>query len=252
MQPLRQRNYVAPSTGREIKAVLCDTFGTVVDWRSGITGEVRAFAQSHTLIIDAELFADQWRGEYQASMDPIREGAREYVPLDQLHLENLQRTLPLHGLSFEDFKEADVQALNRGWERLPPWPDSLPGLAALRRHYIVGPLSNANTSLLVNMAKNAGLPWDVIIGSDITRTYKPDPVAYEAAAAILGLHPGEVMLCAAHNGDLTAARHTGMATAFIPRPTEHGPEQSSDLAASSSWDIVASDLVELASKLDYE
>ncbi|MDN4645501.1 HAD-IA family hydrolase [Arthrobacter sp. PsM3] len=129
------------------------------------------------------------------------------------------------------------------------WPDSLAGLAAIRRGYIVGPLSNGNTSLLVDMAKNAGLPWDVIIGSDMTRTYKPLPAAYLRTAEFLDLRPGAVMLAAAHNNDLHAAREAGLATAFIARPTEYGPDQIADLTPESDWDLSASSITELAQEV---
>jgi 2-haloacid dehalogenase len=168
---------------------------------------------------------------------------------DQLHLENLKRVLERSGLSPAGFTSEDLEELNRAWERLPAWPDSRDGLHQLKGRYVIWPLSNGNTALLVNMGKNAGLPWDAVVGLDLLRVYKPDPAAYLGAASVLRLDPGEVMLVAAHNGDLGAARDAGLATAFVPRATEHGPGQTTDLVPASDWDAVAADLIQLARAL---
>ena len=241
--------YIPLSTGRQLKAVLFDTFGTVVDWRSGVAAEVGRFAERHGLALDSSGFADKWRAEYQPAMELVRSGHRGYVPLDQLHLENLKRVLMAGGVSPDEFSPDELEELNRAWERLPAWPDSREGLQQLKSRYVVGPLSNGNTALLVHMAKNAGLPWDVVVGSDLLQAYKPDAAAYLGAAAVLRLHPGEVMLVAAHNNDLAAARDAGLATAFVPRPAEHGPGQSTDLAPAPGWDVVAADFIDLSRTL---
>ncbi|MGO4493237.1 HAD-IA family hydrolase [Arthrobacter sp. 2YAF22_2] len=170
--------------------------------------------------------------------------------MDKLHRENLDPVLRRHDFDPARLDAGTLEELNKSWHRLPPWPDSLEGLAAIRRGYIVGPLSNGNTSLLLDMARNAGLPWDVIIGSDMTRTYKPLPTAYLRTAEFLDLRPGAVMLVAAHNKDLHAAREAGLATAFIPRPTEYGPGQTADLTPESDWDLSASSITELAHELE--
>ncbi|MGV9861436.1 haloacid dehalogenase type II [Rhodococcus koreensis] len=239
----------SPSTGRSIRAVLFDTFGTVVDWRTGIASAVAGYAERRQLELDAAAFADRWRDRYQPSMEPIRCGAREFVTLDTLHRENLDAALLESGIDPADHDAGELDDLSRVWHELTPWPDSVPGLTAIRSDYIIGPLSNGNTSLLLDMAKNAGIPWDVIIGSDSNRMYKPHPRAYLHTAQLLGLHPGEVMLAAAHNGDLEAAQAAGLATAFILRPLEHGPHQTTDLAPTGSWDISATDITDLAAQL---
>lgn len=241
--------FVSPSTGCAVRAVLFDTFGTVVDWRTGISRAVQEFADRHRIGIDATDFATRWRARYQPAMHRVRTGARPYVTLDILHRENLDEVLSQYGLTVAAFADEELDTLARAWRELPPWPDSVAGIAALKRHYIVGPLSNANTSLLVDMAKLSGLGWDVVLGTDVSRAYKPDPAAYLAPVALLGLDPGEVMLAAAHNDDLAAARNTGLATAFIARPGEHGPGQTRDLTPESDWDASASSITELAGTL---
>ena len=225
---------------RSVQAVLFDTFGTVVDWRSGIAAAVAELSTE----VDPLAFADAWRARYQPSMEPIRAGRRPFVRLTDLHRENLTATLAAF-----DWQLDEVEHLNRAWERLPAWPDSVPGLLRLKERHPVGPLSNGDTALLVRMARHAGLPWDVVLGSDVTRRYKPHPEAYTRAAEFLDLPPSAVMLVAAHNDDLAAARAAGLATGFVARPAEHGPGQRTDLTPTADWDVVAADLVELAGKV---
>jgi 2-haloacid dehalogenase len=229
-------------TAGGIRAVLFDTFGTVVDWRSGIAAAVEELTDA----VDPLAFADAWRARYQPSMEPIRAGRRPFVRLTDLHRENLAATLAEFGW---DLDADAAERLNHAWERLPAWPDSVEGLRLLKQSHLIGPLSNGDTALLARMARHAGLPWDVVLGSDVTRRYKPHPEAYTRAAAFLDLPPAAVMLVAAHNDDLAAARAAGLATGFVPRPAEHGPDQRTDLTATADWDVVAADLVELAGRL---
>lgn len=221
-----------------VKALIFDVFGTCVDWRRSVAREVAAALPG----IDATAFADAWRGEYDPAMARIREGGRGYVPLDDLHLENLHRVAA----------RFDVTApgnLNAAWEKLDPWPDVLPGLTHMRRTHILAPCSNGSIALMTRLARYAKLPWDCILGADLARDYKPQPAVYHACCAALRLAPSEVMMVAAHNGDLHAARAEGLRTAFVLRPTEHGPNQSTDLHPDAEWDIVASDFVDLAQAL---
>ncbi len=231
-----------------IKALLFDVFGTIVDWRCGVATEVESFFTKRSIAIDAAAFADAWRAKYQPAMEQIRRSSRNYVELDVLHRENLDATLADFDLSGL-INSAARSELNRAWEKLPPWPDSVQGLTALKSRYAIAPCSNGSIALMTWLSKFANLPWDAVLGAGIAKNYKPSPEVYLASAAALGLPPTDVMMVAAHNGDLTAARNTGLKTAFIPRPTEHGPGQTTDLEPSSNWDFIASDLNHLAEKL---
>ncbi len=171
----------------------------------------------------------------------------EWTILDELHHAALVALLPEFGIA--SLPERDLRFLTSCWHRLSPWPDADDGLRRLKSDYIIGPLSNGNLSLLVDLAKFAGLPWDVIFGADLFRHYKPDPETYLGVCAFLGLRPEQVMMAAAHNYDLAAAKELGLRTAFIPRPMEHGPGQTTDLSAEQPWDVIATDLVDLAEKL---
>ena len=231
----------------DIKALGFDVFGTVVDWRNSIAREGEAFGRKHGISADWVRFADAWRGLYQPSMDKVRNGEIGWTKLDDLHrmaLDQLLKQFNITGVA-----EADIDHLNRAWHRLDPWPDAVEGLTRLKKKYVLTTLSNGNVALMVNMAKRAGLPWDVILGAEPTRHYKPQREAYIGTAEYLGLRPEELMLVAAHNGDLKAASGFGLRTAFVPRPTEHGPGQTKDLAPDGTWDVVARDFVDLAEKL---
>jgi 2-haloacid dehalogenase len=241
--------FTAPSTGQVVRAVLFDVFGTVVDWRAGVAAAVRRFAGEQGLELDAGAFADAWRSRYGPGMRRVSTGERPFAVLDALHRENLDGVLADLGLEPGRFAPAALDELNRAWHFLPPWPDSVPGITALKRDYIVGPLSNGNTSLLLDMAKAGGLPWDLILGSDVSRAYKPAVEAYLRPAALLGLEPGEIMLAAAHEADLAAAREAGLAAAFISRPLERGPGISGAGVAARSWDLSVSSITELADRL---
>jgi 2-haloacid dehalogenase len=242
--------YTARSTGMRLRAVLFDTFGTVVDWRSGIAAAVGAFVRSHGLGLDPGEFADAWRGLYMPSMARVRSGERPFVSLDVLHRENLVEALRSHSVDPGRFAAVELDGLARAWHVLPPWPDSGPGILELKRNFIVGPLSNGNTSLLLDMAKAGGLAWDVILGSDVSQAYKPDALAYLRPCALLGLSPGEVMLAAAHNGDLAAARSLGLATGFIARPNERGPGHRAEVTPTADWDVAATSIIDLARQLN--
>jgi 2-haloacid dehalogenase len=230
-----------------IKALVFDVFGTIVDWRSGIAREAGPFLNRYAPGLDTFDFADAWRREYSPSMEEVRSGRRPYVRLDVLHRENLVRVLTHYGIV--GVPDSEIDELNLAWHRLDPWPDSVEALCSLKREFIIAPLSNGNIRLMVDMAKRAGLPWDAILGADVVQAYKPSPQAYSETVNILGLAPAELCLVAAHNGDLAAARRLGLTTAFIARPTEHGPHQRTDLKAEEAWDFVVDDLNELAKQL---
>ncbi len=182
-------------------------------------------------------------------MAEVRSGRRPFTRLDVLHRENLVALLPDFGIDPAGVPEAEIDALNLAWHRLDPWPDSVPGLTRLRRGFIVAPLSNGNIALMVDMAKRAGLPWDAILGAEVVRAYKPTPESYLRTAEVLALRPDEMCLVAAHNDDLAAARACGYRTAFVPRPAEHGPGQTRDLAPAQDWDAVADSFELLADGL---
>lgn len=230
-----------------VRALVFDTFGTVVDWRASVIEEVEQLAARKGLNVDAEKFADAWRAGYSPAMNRVRTGELPWTRLDRLHrliLDTLLVDFRITGLS-----EAEITALNRAWHRLRPWPDAVKGLTRLKKRYIIAPLSNGNISLMTNLAKHSGLPWDCILGAELVRHYKPDPEVYQSAADFLDLAAGDVMMVAAHLGDLRAAKRVGMKTAFVTRPREFGPAGRPDLQPDSSVDLAAKDFEDLAGLL---
>ncbi|WP_158818054.1 haloacid dehalogenase type II [Methylocapsa sp. S129] len=234
----------------DLKALVFDVFGTMVDWRGGVAREAAPFlARQGRGDVDPALFADAWRRLYSPAMEEVRSGRRPFTRLDVLHRENLEAILPEFGLDPAQVAAAELDELTLAWHRLDPWADVVAGLARLKSRYIIAPLSNGNIVLMLNLAKRAGLPWDAILGAEVSRAYKPTPEAYLRTVEVLAMRPEEVCLVAAHNGDLAAARKCGLRTAFVPRPTEHGAGQTSDLAPDQDWDVTARDFGELAGKL---
>ena len=225
-----------------VQALIFDVFGTVVDWREGVAAAVA----KTDLPVDAHDFADAWRDRYQPKMTEVRSGGRGYARLDTLHRENLDYVLNDLALEMDEAGRTD---LNRAWEKLPPWPDSVPGLTRLKAKYMIAPCSNGSIAMMTRVAKFGGLPWDCILGADIAQDYKPKLGVYLACAQALNLAPSEVMMVAAHNGDLDAAREAGLKTAFLPRPMEHGAGQKTDLDATSDWDVVAADIEDVATQM---
>ncbi len=219
----------------QVKALVFDVFGTVVDWRGSCIRELTSFGNARALKRDWDQFADDWRGLYQPSMEEVRSGRRPYTVLDVLHRESLEKLLDKYEI--KGLAEQDIQHLVTIWHRLQPWPDVVEGLTRLKRRYIIGTCSNANIGLAVRMAKHSGLPWDTIVGAEVARAYKPTAQAYLGTAAALNLEPHEVMLVAAHNSDLAAAAKTGFRTAFVARPDEYGPKKKADVADNTNWDI---------------
>ncbi|SER90285.1 2-haloacid dehalogenase [Vreelandella subterranea] len=229
-----------------MKAIVFDVFGTIVDWRSSLIHQFGELEKELGIELPSEALADQWRQLYAPSMDRVRQGEIPWTVLDDLHRESLVKLLNQHGIALD---AATIDRVTHFWHKLDPWPDVQRGLQRLKEQYIIATLTNGNISLMVDVARYAELPWDMVFSAELFQHYKPDPEVYLGACQLLRLPPEEVMLCAAHNSDLRAARALGMKTAFIPRRTEYGPQQSNDLEAEEAWDFVAEDLVVLSERL---
>jgi len=232
-----------------VQACVFDEFGTVVDWRSSVIAEATNWGKAKGLTIDWVGFTDRWRLGYRPAMDKVRKAEIPWTNLDDLHrmmLEDLLQQYKIEGLS-----EEEKAQFAHVWRRLKPWPDSVEGLSRLKRKYIISPMSNGNVALMTNLAKFAGLPWDVILGSDLVEHYKPDREMYLSAPFYLDLKPEQVMMCAAHASDLQAARSYGLRTGFIYRPNEYGrgPVGVPDKAKPGDFDVVSVSIIDLAQQI---
>jgi 2-haloacid dehalogenase len=237
-------------TMRLPKALAFDVFGTVVDWRSGIAREAAPLLQKlGRSDITPEAFADGWRARYQPAMARVRSGERPFVVLDTLHRETLEELLVSLGIEPAAVGDERLHELTLAWHRLDPWPDAVVGLTRLKQRFPIVTLSNGNIALMLDMARRAGLPWDAILGAEVSGHYKPDPEAYLATARALAIEPNELCLVAAHHSDLSAARACGLLTAYVDRPMEYGGRPAPDLHFAQDWEWSMNSLIELADML---
>jgi len=230
-----------------VKVLAFDVFGTVVDWRSSVIAEGEQLGTNKGLKVDWAAFADAWRAVYHPSLNRVRKGELPWTKLDYLHrtsLEEILKKFQVPGLSDEEKNQ-----LNRVWHRLNPWPDSVAGLERLKSRFVITTLSNGNISLLTNMAKHAGLPWDCVLSAENVHHYKPDPEVYLLVPGLFDLEPENVMMVAAHEQDLQAAQKQGLRTALVHRPLEHGPGKAVPIPLSDKYDVVAKDFLDLADQL---
>ena len=226
------------------KVLAFDVFGTVVDWHGSIVSEVSKLLPK----VDPIAFASAWRAGYKPAMARVRSGELGWTKIDDLHRMILDTVLLDFGIN--DLSEDQKKDLNRVWHRLKPWADTVEGLLKLKQNYTLVTLSNGNLGLLANMAKNAGLPWDLILSAEVFRHYKPDPETYLGVCQIFDLKPQEVMLVAAHKDDLQAAHACGLQTAFVERPLEFGPKHTRTDLGKEPWiGIHAKDFMDLALQL---
>lgn len=232
---------------RSPNAILFDVFGTVLDWRSSVSDELAAFGDRHGIVTDWGAFTDHWRAGFREHQRQIAQDTAAWMSMDEIHRTVLDQLLK--ELNAIDVPEADIDELNRAWHRLRPWPDAIEGLTRLKRSYIIGALSNGNLSMLVDLSKHAGLPWDCVLSAALFASYKPDPAVYRGAVTMLGLRPQAVMMVAAHAYDVDAARDLDLQTAYVFRRDEFGPGRGEDPGDTSRFDIVAHDFLELAEAL---
>lgn len=229
-----------------IRALFFDVFGTLVDWRSSIAREAAAILRPQGIELDWDAFADAWRAEYQPGMEEVRSGTIPFSKLDVLHRRNLERFLPRLGV--KGLSEATLSDLTLAWHRLDAWPDVPAALARLKTKFLIAPVSNGNISLMADLARRNSFAWDAILGAEITGDYKPKPRVYEAACAAFDLDPAHCMMVAAHSNDLEAAAASGLRTAHIARPNEHG-QGKGETAPIVPVDFAAKDLADLATQL---
>jgi 2-haloacid dehalogenase len=227
-----------------IKVLAFDVFGTVVDWHGSLVRELDQLIPG----IDSNAFALSWREGYAPAMQRVKTGELGWTLLDDLHRMILDQVLQHFGVT--NLTAQQKYHLNRVWHRLDPWPDSVAGLNRLKSRYTICTLSNGNLGLLANMAKRAGLAWDCIVCAEVFKKYKPDPDTYLGVAKIFDLEPAQVMLVAAHNNDLEAARACGLKTAYIERPLEFGAQAIKDVSPNSDNSMHAKSLIHLAELLE--
>ena len=230
----------------EVKALVFDVFGTLVDWRTCVARESQKVLGPMGHKLDWIAFADAWRGEYQPAMEEVRSGKLPYVKLDHIHRRMLDRIRPKFGL--QDLDEPTMAELNLAWHRLDAWPGVTAGLLRLRSKFLLSPCSNGNIALMADLARHNNIWWDAILGSEIAQDYKPKPVVYLATAEAFNLKPEQVMMCAAHSSDLEAAAKQGLRTAHIAQVDEFGKGKG-EAGPLVPVDVSAKNFAEFAAKM---
>jgi 2-haloacid dehalogenase len=227
-----------------VRALVFDLQGTTADFFRPIVRAGRELDPA----VDWGALLPGWRRLYRERLTAIAGGTTPWVRTDRIYREGLDTLLAKHNLA-DRVDQAARDRLNQAWERLDPWPDSVEGLARLRRRYVTSPLTNDGMATAIAVAKHAGLPFDAILSTELARTAKPAPAAYQLAVDYLGFPAEQIMLVACHKYDLRAAREFGMRTAFVTRPDEFGPDGDPDTTPEPSCDLNVSDFVELADEL---
>src|SRR5258708_14616047 len=229
----------------QVKALFFDVFGTLVDWRTGVAREAKSILKPLGYSLEWTAFAGGWGDQYEPGMEEVRSGRIPYTKLDVLHRQMLEKILPQFGL--DKLPEPELDQLALAWHRLDAWKDVPPGLARLRKRFLIAPVSNGNIAMMSDLARRNSFPWDAILGADLARDYKPKAVVYLAAVEAFDLEPRECMMCAAHSDDLRAAAASGLRTAFIARPQER--PGVSESAANYSVDVLSTAALDLANQL---
>jgi 2-haloacid dehalogenase len=226
----------------EIEVIAFDVFGTLVDWHTSITAALQEVGGRSGIDADWPTVASAWRALYQPTLSQVVRGELPFQSLDALHRRMLDEVAGSQQLPLSD---ADREELVRGWYRLTPWPDTVPGLTRLRERHLLTPLSNGGMGLLTRLARAAELPFDCILSAELAGTYKPDPRVYRLVPGYLDVPPEKVMMVACHPSDLQAAAREGLRTGYIPRPLEWGPGGSAP-PPPDGVDVAAGDLLSLA------
>jgi 2-haloacid dehalogenase len=233
----------------EIRALLFDTFGTLVDWRTGLVTQLEQWGRTHNIAADWPSLVLAWRRDHVPALTKVRTGQREWANYDELQSETMRQLAPQFGLP--TLSDETLDHLARMWHQLPGWPDTSEGLARLRKKYIVAPLSNGHVALVMGLGRSANMTFDAVFGADVFRQYKPDPKTYLGAVALLGCTPAEVLFVASHPSDLESAAACGLHTCFVSRPREYGAgvvvEQP---PAEGDFDLMVGDLLELATVME--
>lgn len=234
-------------TADSIKILAFDVFGTVTDWRSSVIEEGEQLGKAKGLNVDWAAFADAWRGVYRPNLNRVLDGELPWTKLDVLHRMSLDDLLKRFEIT--ELSEEERIHFNQVWHRLKPWPDTVPGLKRLKSRFVVTTLSNGNIALLTDMAKHAGLPWDCILSAENVRHYKPHPMVYRLVPELFDLEPDRVLMVAAHEHDLQAARKQGLRTAYVHRPFEHGASKKVPMPPAGKYDYMTNNFLDLAEKL---
>lgn len=230
-----------------VRALTFDVGGTVFDWHSSISAEVQRLADDRGVSVDVSRFANDWRRGMFQRLDKVRSGELPWANADEIHRRVLDDVAP--SFAALELTSSDLDELNLVWHRLNVWEDAPAAIKRLRGRYTVVVLTVLSWAIAVYSSEANDLQWDGILSCEFLGHYKPSPEAYLAGVNLLGVRPEETMMVAGHYGDLRAAMSAGLHSAFVSRPGERGPGDSTETEPQPDFDINASDFTDLANQL---
>lgn len=213
-----------------IKALTFDIIGTAFDWLDSFSVAVPPLAEIYHVSLNASAFAKGAEAGYADGVAAVA-ASHVWTPPDVILHNSISALLPAPSL-------AEINDFFNVWRTLTPWPDTPAALYTLHDHYTLAILSNMSIATQSSLMNHAGLPFDQLLSAETVERYKPDSAVYQMAAAKLGLQPDEIMMVAAHNYDLNAAKSLGFHTAYVSRSTEGcTPDPAYDINAISFTDL---------------
>lgn len=104
---------------------------------------------------------------------------------------------------------------------LPPHPDVVEGMQRLfDGGFQMITLTNGSSAVASSQVKTAGIDKFLqrAISVDEVKRFKPDAVAYQHAADVMGVDIGDMVMIAAHDWDCAGAMAAGAQAVFVKRP----------------------------------
>jgi len=228
-----------PNRLREVEAITFDCYGTLIDWEGGAKqtlGELltkKAAPQAgpfRTEQLD-EFFREWERAQWQRIH-------AAYQPYHTIAAESFLEVARAQGLSLT---AADARAFADAIPRWPPFPDTVPALAALQRHVRLGIISNIDDRLLAGSVAQLGIPFKVTVTAEQARAYKPSERPFALALERVGPPAARVAHAAfGFEYDLVTAARLGFRTILVRRGRrDFPPEPIPDLMVANLAELAA-------------
>ena len=223
---------------REIRALVFDQYGTIVDMQGGLVAAVTPWLKQKGWQGKPNSFVTWWRRTHfeNSMIDGLC--ARGHTPYREIGHRAVSHVMDRAGIEYTD---EEVRWLISEIEKLPPFPDVVAALSRLREaDYGLHILSNGDPDMLEAAREPIGFNFDSRISVAAAGYFKPAWQTYAKAEELIGLDRSQLLFVANHAFDCVGAKSWGMRTAFIDRrrrPFGQGPHQP---------DLIVADFAELA------
>ena len=213
---------------REIKAMVFDQYGTIVDMQGGLVAVVTPFLGAKGWDGKPNSFVTWWRRTHfeNSMIDALC--ARGHTPYRQIGHRAVSFVMERAGIAHT---QGEIQWLVSQIEALKPFPDVITTLHRLKgAGYGLHILSNGDRDMLEAAAPHIGFPFDSRISVQEAGFFKPAWQTYAKAEALIGFDRSQLLFVANHAFDCIGAKSWGMRTAFIDRrrrpfgTTPHQPD----------------------------